>query len=838
MNTFYSLYSRLSISILLVGLFCALSLSRIHLNTSASESTEEPTLFFTPTETSTSLPTETPTAIPTEFLPIQTASPETRLWIQLQQPVPDAIEVDVNPVFVWESVGGVLVYQLVIRQGEITVFTESFDANTICFELTCVASVPLSFASGQTYTWFVRALNTRIPIRSIRLNFTTRASTAIPLDERPIEIFDEPMPFDPTLGFVDTQNIANIDVHLLSKRYRSAATVKQLRDAMVAANNLVDVNGKCRVHMVITLTRSRYVVGTSYERSNTFGATAFPRVRCPMTINGNNATIERSQTVATGRMRLFFVFNNGYLRLNQVNLRRGFASLIGGSAVLNYRGTLHIHQSNIRSGFLNFSGNYQTLGAGVYSYFGRTTIEESVFLNNTNSSYLGDGGAIAIIGGGESRILRNRISGNLAKRYGNAIYLSGGENYVRYNCLSGNVNPTSTGGNLSLYAAQGLAWQEHNWWGNGMGALLNQPATLDRDSTNVNTFTPFQLALPPDCTPDMTGIQFDGAHANLKSAMFWAIFNETSSDNFDSGSPVDDDLTTPRYTRFLVNLPYCVLGAGIGDNAAEPPNPNDWHLRHCPYDHRYMSAQTMINGFLNYEREAGLNLLFNYLRTNFPSSLGEGDYSLWTSFSQCRSNSYGTSYSNSLFLAQQIQDYNYPAGWLAAYLQCMISLDIQDYTIDRVKRAYNTIMPQIESAINHFYLDSTYDYTRGAFGILALNFGENEVQLTCVGRCYRRTLNGANCSEFEVVHSYSSGTMAGRFCGWYTPVNNLNQGDFDDGYQSHMTQISTYNPRYPSVVMPVIFIERPIIVSPYTPQGYTWLSIVYQRSQDMSHYPR
>jgi hypothetical protein len=171
--------------------------------------------------------------------------------------------------------------------------------------------------------------------------------------------------------------------------------------------------------------------------------------------------------------------------------------------------------------------------------------------------------------------------------------------------------------------------------------------------TPTATRTPSPTVTPsytPTYTPTFaptTGLDFNGIHSGLKAVMFWAIFNESSSDNFDSGSPVDSfDLGASRFSSFLFQPPYCSPGTVPGDNAAESPfvtAAGDWYIRHCPFDYRYMVAQTVINGFLNYERRVGINRVFEYATQNFAGSIGNSDYELWNS-SDCRSNAFGATY--------------------------------------------------------------------------------------------------------------------------------------------------------------------------------------------------
>jgi len=365
---------------------------------------------------------------------------------------------------------------------------------------------------------------------------------------------------------------------------------------------------------------------------------------------------------------------------------------------------------------------------------------------------------------------------------------------------------------------------------------ITNSSTFERDpdwglpyATPTPTATPTNTPTPTPTYAPFTSLDFTGQHSGLKAVIFWAIFNESSSDNFDSGSFVDNfDLGNPRFTSFLFNSPYCSPGSVPGDNAAESPfqtSGGDWYIRHCPYDYRYMVAQTMFNGFLNYERRFGTNSAFEYAEQNFGGSIGNTSYSLWL-ISTCQVNSYGTSYAAARASSSQSTAYANAIGWLTEYMTCLANLSTSDYTPTRVQRAYqNTVWPQINASVSDFYSLPT-DPTDGAFSALAANFGNGSLG-ACVGGCTLQC-TGSVIYEFEA--------SPGTFVCFATPAGSITQSQVNTAYNTHIQQISPYIPNYDSVSQPILRVERDLSTGAIV--GYIWYTAVYQQSADMSHVPR
>jgi hypothetical protein len=316
--------------------------------------------------------------------------------------------------------------------------------------------------------------------------------------------------------------------------------------------------------------------------------------------------------------------------------------------------------------------------------------------------------------------------------------------------------------------------------------------------------------------------------------IFWAIYNETSDDIFDSGSSVDNfDLGAPRFTSFLFASPYCSPGAVPGDNAAEPAfitAAGDWYIRHCPHDHRYMAAQTILNGFLNAERQYGVNRVFEYVKGNFSGSLGNPSYRLWSIASECTSNDFGTDYREAFRRSSESNSYTNAIGWLDSYLSCLAALPppSSGFTIPRVQRAYNhTILPQINAAVNDFEVGLN-DPTNGAYSMLAVNFGENRAQFACVGGCYVRFPGQGIDVPATFVYQYEDHDT---FSHYALLPSAITQTHVSEAYGRHIATISTYIPNYNAIAQPVLFLSK-------DGSGYTWTTPVFMRSQEMSHFPR
>lgn len=144
------------------------------------------------------------------------------------------------------------------------------------------------------------------------------------------------------------------------------------------------------------------------------GDNGLPVIDKTLTINGNNAIIERSANSGTPQFRIFKVLSAGNLTLNSITVRNGYGYGQGGG--IDNAGTLTINNSTITgnlvpwvsigtgygAGIYNsgtvtvtnttFSNNIAQTGGGALGNFNTATITSSTFSNNTASN--SDGGAI------------------------------------------------------------------------------------------------------------------------------------------------------------------------------------------------------------------------------------------------------------------------------------------------------------------------------------------------------------------------------------------------------------------------------------------------------------
>jgi Tol biopolymer transport system component len=332
----------------------------------------------------------------------------------------------------------------------------------------------------------------------------------------------------------------------------------------------------------------------------------------------------------------------------------------------------------------------------------------------------------------------------------------------------------------------------------------------------------------------MTRIKFDDLD---RASMFWAIFNETSEDTYASGSKEqiwlkteqvsdgtyinktiyntdgysggspanllsqnlepDNEFRPYAIAEFLTLPPLCDFSSGKPGNNASPAeditagwSSHNKYLIHCNTkvdtapnpingDHTYLMAQTVINGFINYERSGSSTFL--YLMQNFKGSLGNcpapeyiedtllkskpelipifkdalanaGDSyckqvalwfsansitysnSLWSDVDGCsawdryasewlswRQNNGYLTYQQMAYAALTSGTYNIIREWVYRYLQCQLH---HNFTGRRalMYQAYDNIMREITTAVDHIAVPSlAEDPVYGAFSVLDAN---------------------------------------------------------------------------------------------------------------------
>jgi hypothetical protein len=134
---------------------------------------------------------------------------------------------------------------------------------------------------------------------------------------------------------------------------------------------------------------------TEVDNAGPYGDTGLPLIDTYVVINGNGATIQRSQASGTPNFRLLLVEQPGQLVLRELKLRNGLASdasqtlpaNVGGAAV--NRGVLIIESSLVEENIARFSG-------GAIMNFNELRVKKSTFTRNDLSEFqiTGKGAAI------------------------------------------------------------------------------------------------------------------------------------------------------------------------------------------------------------------------------------------------------------------------------------------------------------------------------------------------------------------------------------------------------------------------------------------------------------
>jgi Tol biopolymer transport system component len=324
------------------------------------------------------------------------------------------------------------------------------------------------------------------------------------------------------------------------------------------------------------------------------------------------------------------------------------------------------------------------------------------------------------------------------------------------------------------------------------------------------------------------------------------------------------------------------------------------YLTHCnpsnisipnqpPYDHRFLAAQTIINGFINYERVRAAQESFNppasYV-TIFGGSLGRDgaiNNEMWEAYNQCEfdeNDSWRTrahiTYLDA-FMAREneynTRDYNWeaPIDWLHGYLRCRVN---QSNPAQRAVywQAYLNIMREINGAIDQFHAIDLSSYRISYETFADIDIG-SYVQVD--------PSNGAFFSKFS---SESDDVSSTETVGYETRVN-YQDGDFYTAfesvsiesivtdYQLHISsQIYRYPASYNAVLRPILRLQRGCVPSLACPKedeeetptverpdlryyqylGFVWATASYQLSGaylindnesittegDTRHYPR
>jgi len=447
----------------------------------------------------------------------------------------------------------------------------------------------------------------------------------------------------------------------------TVSTVEELKQAIEAANDAPD-----NLH-VIRLQPGYYTRSTRDPDSLGISSSGLPPILSPITLIGlgarpedtvlNRVLVPGTEGQPDSYFTILTVLAPGNLTLINVTVRGGGGDTPQGG--LAYGGGLVNHGVLLARNSIIEDNTAQLGGGGIFNADDATLQLDTVVMRNNRAGVAG-----GIQNQDQASVFAEcvRFDANVAGYAGALWQIGSGSVSVMASRFYGNTSTTFGGGaifNETYLSDQSIsvAAVPNYWWGEGVEApvkngglegsgypsvdtisdgVVAEPGYVTYDLTTDPQYCNFwEEELPPTPTatatpsltptpiPTFTNIDFYGEDVELQGVIFWVIYWETLSDSSDSGSPADYDLTQaglPRYTEFLFDQqqPYCSPGANPpSDNAAESiivPNPMDpsdpyWlYIKHCPRDHRFMFARTMMNGFLNYERRN--TPPFNYVLGN------------------------------------------------------------------------------------------------------------------------------------------------------------------------------------------------------------------------------
>jgi hypothetical protein len=699
-----------------------------------------------------------------------------------------------------------------------------------------------------------------------------------------------------------------------------AATVADLTDLILYRVNLYP-----ELHHLIRLTGATYTV-TEAHSAGTIEYSAMPVLGIVTIVgnygldeNGNSLTpdqittwnvIERSPTAPV--IDLFHIAAGGRLTLYNVRLvNGGGASRMSGGAIVN-DGELYLYNSQIVNNNSNF------WGGGIHNAGTLVAINTEFIGNNAvdTVNYIGGGGS-AIINYGSleaysSTFQNNRVSptiqgGSIYVPFtvpGGAIYNESPNISVHYSNFIGNTadgqNPNCSHWpqygycplHIRDFASTVPADASNNYW-----SQLDSMATWGSVTTTPTLSVPVSygehsgegdvcfVPKPPQQI-DFTNIRFNGAHAPLKSLMFWLMWNELSEDRYYFGgdaqigtanSPITDqrDQISRQLASFLIDTPYCV--SETNQASGEQPGTLNWddnvvRIEHCE-DHRYMMAQVLINAFIDYERkvtwydpdvpEQLMAVIYGYGYTNFVQAVRWGDNSLWDGYGICQAADYFSDWPKTLIsrdgtethlfstykeILDETERINQRIGecgtgdeclasfphrwqvqalavlWLDEYLSCRSNVATDNPYWTHFQDASPRIITQIDRAIDDFYAQKP-DPTDGAWGRLNANRLPTDNPHTI---SLATVSLGLDSPQADVKNLYDERPGGTGVCP-LTKSGILNY--IHSPAMDHIDQVrDCYPPINPVVLQPLLWLDVSAAEA-QTPAGYRWATASYVRLQ-------
>lgn len=304
---------------------------------------------------------------------------------------------------------------------------------------------------------------------------------------------------------------------------------------------MYEANGNGVPDTINLAPNSTYTLTQSVDQ--TYGGNGLPSIVSEITINGNNATIERSSAEGTPSFRILLVYFEGDLSLNDVTILNGipFTNPFDGGGIMNLE-TLtatnivvaDCEVSNLGGGFFNggtatiidsmFMNNVAAEGGGIANkgreiggvwYPGSLTVIDSTFSGNWAGDFSVSGALSNSLHGATLTVDGSTISSNVSGGIGTTIesittitnsiisdhsetgvYSSGGPTTITDSCITDNAQGVFSRPDTPLVDAT------NNWWGAADGPSGAGPGSGDPVSNNVN-FTPFLTEPAPACAPQL-----------------------------------------------------------------------------------------------------------------------------------------------------------------------------------------------------------------------------------------------------------------------------------------------------------------------------------------------
>jgi hypothetical protein len=155
---------------------------------------------------------------------------------------------------------------------------------------------------------------------------------------------------------------------------------------LIAAINTANGNGQA--NSINLATNGTYTL-TTIDNSGYYGPTGLPVIISQIAINGNGATIQRSNASGTPDFRIFLISNGpSRLTLNGVTIGGGQGGGFSGAGLLN-TGYLLLSNSTVTQN-IGVNGD----GGGIFNYCGTLTVLNSTISHNTSLSGYGGGGIL------------------------------------------------------------------------------------------------------------------------------------------------------------------------------------------------------------------------------------------------------------------------------------------------------------------------------------------------------------------------------------------------------------------------------------------------------------